>query len=58
MKADFYTLTFYSNSKNIFPDTCFLNRQKRPNVKNNFTDEEIGYFNYVVNNHIQKNMMN
>ena len=57
IKADFYTLTFYSNSQNIIPDTCFLNRQKDKN-KNIFTDEEMGYFNYVVNNHIQKNMMN
>ena len=46
---------FYSNSQNIFPDTCFYNEEKRIKY---FTDEEIGYFNYVVNNHIKRNMMN
>ena len=54
---DYYILMFYSNSQNIFPDICFWKKLKKAHLIL-FTDDEMGYFNYVVNNHIQKNMMN
>ena len=48
-----YHVTIYQNIPGYPPEfMIFANGNKTPL----YTEEEIGYFNYVVNNHIKKNM--